>query len=283
MIVTFFILLSRSDRIKMKQHPAIQCKKLTKKFGKFIAVNHLTFTVQEQEIFGFIGPNGAGKSTLMKMLTTILPPTSGYALVNTIDILKHPSQVREIIGYVPQLISADGSLTGYENLLFFSKLYGIPKNQREKRIHQALETMGLLNVAHRKVNEYSGGMIRRLEIVLAMLHNPKILFLDEPTSGLDPVARKTVWEHLKIIHKQQGITIILTTHDMEEADYLCDVVAIMLRGKIVDLGPPEKLKSALGEKATLNDVFIKHAGNSIEMENAYKEIVSRRRTDHKRG
>lgn len=267
----------------MSETIALECQNLTKKFEDFTAVDNLTFDVKEQDIFGLIGPNGAGKSTLMKMLTTILPPTAGDAEISNISICKHPAKVREIIGYVPQLISADGSITGYENLLLFAKLYRIPKSQREQRIKQSLETMGLSDVAHRYVNEYSGGMIRRLEIVLAMLHNPKILFLDEPTSGLDPVARKTVWDHLKLIHQQEGVTIILTTHDMQEAEYLCNIVAIMLRGKIVEMGKTNELKLALGENATLNDVFIKHAGNSIEAENAYKEAVRQRKTEHKRG
>ncbi len=262
---------------------ALECKALTKRFGSLVAVDKLSFSVQKQDIFALIGPNGAGKSTLMKLLTTILPPTEGDAFIENISILKYPAKVREIIGYVPQLISADGSLTGYENLLLFSKLYGIPKNERDKRIQQSLETMGLSTVAHRYVSEYSGGMVRRLEIILAMLHNPKILFLDEPTSGLDPIARKTVWEHLALIHKRDGVTIILTTHDMQEADYLCNKVAIILKGKIVEMGDTEKLKSALGEDATLNDVFIKYAGNSIEADHAYKEIARRRRTESERG
>ncbi len=262
---------------------ALECKAITKRFDSLTAVNQLSFSVQEKDVFALIGPNGAGKSTLMKMLTTLMPPTEGDALINQVSILKNPAKVREIIGYVPQLISADGSLTGYENLLLFAKLYRIPKNEREKRIQESLETMGLSTVAHRYVNEYSGGMIRRLEIILAMLHKPRVLFLDEPTSGLDPVARKAVWDHLELIQKRDGVTIILTTHDMLEADYLCNKVAIMLKGKIVQMGTAKALKSALGENATLNDVFIQYAGNSIEADHAYKEIASRRRTEGERG
>lgn len=262
---------------------ALECKSLTKQFGNLIAVDQLSFEVQKQNIFGLIGPNGAGKSTLMKMLTTLLFPTSGDALIDNISIIKNPSDIRKIVGYVPQLISADGNLTGYENLLLFCKLYQVPKKEREKKIYQSLEIMGLLNFAHRYVSEYSGGMVRRLEIILALLHRPKILFLDEPTTGLDPVARRTVWKHLLEIHKKEKITIILTTHDMQEADYLCETVAIMLRGKIVKIGKTESLKSELGEGSTLNDVFIQYAGNEIETENSFKETISRRRTEHKRG
>lgn len=261
---------------------ALQSIELLKLFGKFAAVNKVSFKVNQQDVFGLIGPNGAGKSTLMKMLTTILPPTAGDALVGNISITKQPERVREIIGYVPQLISADGTLTGYENLLLFAKLYHIPSNQRAQRIKESLDTMGLTNVAHRYVHEYSGGMIRRLEIIQAMLHRPKVLFLDEPTSGLDPIARKAVWEHLQLIHQRDGVTVIITTHDMLEADFLCNKIAIMLRGEVVALGNTSDLKVEVGPNASLNDVFIKYAGKSIEMEHAYKEIYNRRRTASKR-
>ena len=267
----------------MEDQISLDCKGLIKRFKRLTAVDQLSFTVRQHDIFAFIGPNGAGKSTLMKMLTTIMPPTAGDALIANISIIKDPAKVRKIIGYVPQLICADGSLTGYENLLLFAKLYNIPRKERNSRIQQALETMGLENVANRYVNEYSGGMIRRLEIISAMLHNPKLIFLDEPTSGLDPIARKAVWDHLKLIHQRDGVTIILTTHDMNEADYLCNRIAIMLKGKIVKIGATTELKYDLGPSATLNDVFIQYAGNSIESEHAYKEIVSRSRTEGKRG
>lgn len=261
----------------------LECKSLTKSYGKVLAVNGVSLKVEKQEIFGLIGPNGAGKTTLMKMLTTLLPPSKGDGFMDGISITSNPSKIRTLIGYVPQLISADGSLTGYENLLLFAKLYNIPRKVREKRIHDALETMGLIKVADRYVNEYSGGMIRRLEIVEALLHHPEILYLDEPTSGLDPVARQAVWDHLKKIHKKYGITIFLTTHDMDEADFLCTKVAIMLRGKIVKIGSTDELKASIGENATLNDVFILHAGHEIEEENDYKEVARRRRTEQKRG
>lgn len=262
---------------------AIETHGLTKKFSQLIAVNHLSFQVEKHDVFGLLGPNGAGKSTLTKILTTIIPPTSGDATINGISITNHPEQVRANIGYVPQLISADGTLTGYENLLLFAKLYNIPRNLRKKTIDDAIESMGLSEVADRYVHEYSGGMIRRLEIIQAMLHNPKVLFLDEPTSGLDPMARRNVWDHLKKIHANLGITIVITTHDMNEADFLCNRIAIMLKGEIVETGTTAELKSAVGENATLNDVFIKYAGSSIETHHAYRENVARRRTESRRG
>jgi ABC-2 type transport system ATP-binding protein len=267
----------------MTTNVAVEVKDLTKQFGKLIADNHLNFSVPNQDVFALIGPNGAGKTTLIKMLTTIITPTSGDALVNGISITEHPDAVRANIGYVPQLISADGSLTGYENLLLFAKLYNISRATRKKVVEDAINSMGLADFADNYVHEYSGGMIRRLEIVQAMLHNPKVLFLDEPTSGLDPVARRTVWEHLQEIHAKLGITIILTTHDMQEAEFLCNRVAIMLKGKLEQIGTTQELKSSLGPDATLSDVFIQYAGSSMETQNAYKENVARRRTEQRRG
>lgn len=262
----------------------LQSQELTKKFGEAVlAVDKLSFEVYQQDIFALLGPNGAGKSTTMKMLATILPPTSGDALVSNVSITKQPAKVREIIGYVPQLISADGSLTGYENLLLFAKLYRIPHQEREARIQESLETMGLAHVADRYVHDYSGGMVRRLEIILAMLHKPQILFLDEPTSGLDPVAKKAVWDHLLLMHKREGITIIITTHDMQEAEYLCNRVAIMLHGKIAAIGATAELKATVGPNASLNDVFISYAGNSMETEHAFKAMVTQRKTEERRG
>ncbi len=265
--------------------PVLETQNLSRNFGALKAVDAVSISVNNHEIYGLLGPNGAGKTTLIKMLTTLLPTTSGDALICGVDLVKNPAQVRSLIGYVPQMISADGSLTGYENLLVFSKLYDIPRNERKTRVQEALTLMGLTEVAHRYVREYSGGMIRRLEIVQAMLHHPRILFLDEPTSGLDPVARKTVWEHLIQAHTQYDITIMLTTHDMEEADFLCHKIGIMNQGKIVIVDTPKTLKSNLGLQGTLNDVFIHYTGNNLELENRerYHDISTQRETDHKRG
>ncbi len=182
------------------------------------AVNKISFQVKSGSTFGLLGPNGAGKSTTIKMLTTLLPVTSGNAWILGFDLKRDPGRVREVIGYVPQLLSADGELTGFENLLLSAKLYGLERKTREKRITEVLEFMGLLPSAKLLVNQYSGGNIRRLEIAQALLHEPAVLFLDEPTVGLDPSARMGLWQHLQKWRKTFGTTILLTTHDMDEAD-----------------------------------------------------------------
>lgn len=242
----------------------IEVINLTRFYHYFPAVDQISFYVDEGSIFGLLGPNGAGKSTTIKMLTTLLPVTSGTARVAGYDIIAQPAKVRGVIGYVPQLISADGELTGYENLLLSSKLYALERKIREKRIHEVLEFMGLLDVSDQMVNQYSGGMIRRLEIAQALLHQPKVLFLDEPSVGLDPAARKSLWTHIQEWRSQFGTTILMTTHDMEEADKLCDIVAFMHLGHIVAMETPKNLKASLGPKATLDDVFILHTGSSIK-------------------
>lgn len=261
----------------------VETETLTRRFGSLIAVNQLTLSVEAGEIFGLMGPNGAGKTTLMKMLTTLLPPTSGVARVAGFDIARQAVNVRRVIGYVPQALSVDGSLTGYENLLIFAKLYGISRDQRERRIHDALAFMRLSESSNKLVHDYSGGMIRRLEIAQSTLHRPQVLFLDEPTVGLDPVARKAVWEHVGRLRADYGTTIILTTHYMEEADDLCDRVGIMAQGKLVATGSPAELKAAISGEATLDDVFIKYAGGEIESGSDYHETSNERRVARRLG
>lgn len=251
----------------------VEAFSLTRRFGDLTAVDRLSFTVFSGEIFGLLGTNGAGKSTIIKMLTTLLPPTSGTARVVGFDIVKQPDAVRRHIGYVAQMLSADGELTGYENLLISAKLYGIPRDQRKVRIAGALEFMELASQAHRLVSQYSGGMIRRLEIAQAMLHRPVMLFLDEPTVGLDPVAKQAVWERIRLLRKEFGTTVLMTTHDMDEADQLCDVVAFMHAGELVAMGRPEELKQRLGPEADLDDVFIHYTGTSVAAERGdYKDV-----------
>jgi len=251
---------------------------LTRKFGELTAVDHLSVSVAAGEIFGLIGPNGAGKTTSIKMLTTLLPPTSGTAEVAGYDIVRHPEQVRRNIGYVPQLISADAQVTGYENLWVFARLYLIPRAERDRRIRDALEFMGLSAVADELVKNYSGGMIRRLEIAQALLHRPRALFLDEPTVGLDPMARDAVWEQIERLRERFGTSIVLTTHYMEEADRLCGRVAVMHRGKMVALGKPSELKASLGRPgASLEDVFVHYAGAEVELSGGYREAGRTRR------
>jgi len=264
--------------------PVLETRSLTRRFGPLTAVDAVDIFVEPGEVFGLVGPNGAGKTTVIKMLTTLLPPTSGNASVAGYDIVHHSGQVRRLIGYVPQLISADGSLTGYENLLIFAKLYGIPRRERQERIHAALEFMGLAQVGDKLVRNYSGGMIRRLEVAQAMLHRPRVLFLDEPTVGLDPIARKAVWEHIQQLRAEYGTTIFLTTHYMEEADGLCTRVAIMHLGKVAAIGTPAELKSSIGGNGvTLDDVFAHYTGYELESGGSYREVSRTRRAARRLG
>ncbi len=261
----------------------IETHDLTRVFKSLTAVNKLTISIEPREVFGLLGPNGAGKTTTIKMLTTLLPPTAGIGLVAGYDIRKQPSGVRRLVGYVPQFVSADGSLSGYENLLIFAKLYNIHGQDREKRIRDALEFMGLTGSADKLVREYSGGMVRRLEIAQSILHRPEVLFLDEPTIGLDPNARRTVWEHIRQLQKDFGTAILLTTHDMEEADSLCDRVAIMNLGVIATIGSPASLKKSIGQAdASLDDVFIHFTGSTIEGGNL-RDVSRTRRTARRLG
>ena len=222
----------------------VQTSALTRKFGALTAVDQVTLTINRSEIFGLIGPNGSGKSTLIKMLTTLLPPTSGSATVAGYDIVSRPAEVRRHIGYVPQLLSADGSLTGYENMLLSARLYGIPRAERADRITRALARMGLSESAHHIAGHYSGGMIRRLEIAQSFLHRPAVLFLDEPTVGLDPGARETVWEHVLDLRDRFNRTMIVTSHHLDEINEFCDRIALIDRGRIVAVGTPAELKAA---------------------------------------
>lgn len=246
------------------QNKAIRVYELSYEYEQHIAVNALTFDVLEGSIFGLLGPNGAGKSTLLKMLTTLLPPTSGTACIMGKDIVTQPCEVRKEIGYVPQKLSADGELTGYENLLIATKLYGIPRDKAEARISELLHFTGLGASAELLVKKYSGGMVRRLEIAQALVHDPRVLFLDEPTVGFDPSARKLFWEYLRCWQKEKNTTIVMTTHDMHEAEANCDLVAFLYLGSIVAMDSPHNLKFELGLKATLEDVFIHYTGQSLQ-------------------
>ena len=266
---------------QLAAHPVwiIETNSLTKRFHDVTAVDKLTLAVGEGQVFGLLGPNGAGKSTLMKMLVTLLPPTSGSAKVAGYDILGQPSLVRCSIGYVPQLLSADGMLTGYENLLVFAQLYDLPRKERSSRIDQALTSAGLHDVGNHLVNTYSGGMIRRLEVVTAMLHRPRVLFLDEPTVGLDPLARHAIWRQIEDLVREYGTTVVMTTHLMEEADAVCDRIAIMNSGRFCALGSVEELKAAMHiSGATLDDVFSHYSGSSTKSGEQFRDIATTRRT-----
>lgn len=262
---------------------AIKTQALTRQFGSLTAVDCIELRIPQGDIFGLLGANGAGKSTMIKMLTTLLSPTSGSAEVGGYDIIKSPDDVRRNIGYVPQLLSADGALTGYENLQLSARLYGIDRAVRSTRIRDALDFMGLSDSAGKLVKTYSGGMIRRLELAQAMLHHPAILFLDEPTIGLDPVARHTVWDRLLELRRDFGITVLITTHDMEEAETLCDELAILHAGRISVVGKPAALRAGLGDGATLDDVFAHYAGGSIHESGSFSDIAQTRRTAHRLG
>jgi len=232
---------------------AIEAHGLTKKFGDLTAVNRVNLEIGNGEIFGLLGPNGAGKTTLIHMLSTILPPTSGMAKVAGSDIHKDPDSVRKAIGIVFQEPSLDNRLTGKENLDFHGRMYGMTKEQRDERIKKVLEIVGLSNRANVLIQNYSGGMKRRLEMARGLMHHPRILFLDEPTLGLDPQTRRVIWDHIRLLNEVEKVTIILTTHYIEEADYLCNRVAIIDRGKIVALDKPNALKNKLkGDVVSIN-------------------------------
>ncbi|MGZ3693894.1 MAG: ATP-binding cassette domain-containing protein [Bdellovibrionota bacterium] len=254
----------------------IRTRELTRIFDRYVAVDHIGLEVKKGEIFGLLGPNGAGKTTTIKMLTTLLPVTFGEAWVAGFDVRLNPALVRRHIGYVSQMLSTDGALTGFENLELSAKLYGVRRRERTERIDQALSFMGLADVGSRLAKTYSGGMVRRLEIAQAMLHRPAILFLDEPTVGLDPVARHAVWDRLKRLRSEFGMSVLLTTHDMEEADHLCDRLAIMHKGKIAAIGTPQALKSETGPGASLDDVFIKFSGATISEGGNFKDVKQAR-------
>ncbi len=264
--------------------PIMELNNLTRAFGSLVAVDCLSLKIEAGETFALLGPNGAGKSTTIKMLTTLLPPTSGSATLGGFDLSRESRDIRRIIGYVPQMLSADGTLTGYENLLVFAKLYRIKRSEREERVSGALEFMGLADSADKLVRQYSGGMIRRLEIAQSMLHLPRVLFLDEPTVGLDPSARSAVWNHVSQLRDRYGMTIVLTTHQMEEADLLCDRIAIMDKGKVVAQGSPRELKASIDKAdATLDEVFIHYTGNNLESGGNYRETRRTRRSVRRLG
>jgi len=271
-----------SDR-STSTEPAILSAALTRRFGEIVAVEALDLSIAHGAFFGLLGSNGAGKSTTIKMLTTLLPPSGGRARVAGFDIVRQARQVRRRIGYVPQMLSADAGLTGRENLMLSAKLYGVSSLERSARTVEALAFMGLTDVGSRLVKTYSGGMIRRLEIAQALLHRPAVVFLDEPTVGLDPMARHAVWDKLRELRAGFGTTVLLTTHDMEEADALCESIAIMHQGRLVALGSPAELKADVGPRATLDDVFVRFTGGAVDEGGTYREVARTRRTAQRLG
>jgi ABC-2 type transport system ATP-binding protein len=235
--------------------PAIDVRRIVKKFGDFTAVNGVEFAVEPGEIFGLLGPNGAGKSTLIRMLTTLLPPTAGTALVNGFDIVAGADDVRRSIGVIPQALTSDLELSVEENLIIFAKLYGVPRAKRLRLIDELLEAVELTQWRTAPVKNLSGGMRRRVEIARGLVHEPRIFFLDEPTTGLDPVSRVAVWEMLRKIKSERDLTVLLTTHYMDEADKLCDRIAIVDHGELKALDSPLKLKTSIPSKNTVEVSF----------------------------
>jgi ABC-2 type transport system ATP-binding protein len=251
----------------------IEVEQLTKCFGDFTAVDHLNFSVEHGEVFGLLGPNGAGKSTLIRMLTTLVPPTSGTAHVNGFDIVRDPNGVRRSIGVIPQAMTSDLDLSANENMSIFAKLYGIPREKRVRIIKQLLQEVDLEQWADKPVKMFSGGMRRRLEIARGLVHEPKIFFLDEPTTGLDPVSRVAVWEMLTRLKTERDLTILVTTHYMDEADKLCDRIAIIDHGKLVALDSPLKLKASIPGKNILEVSFSGAPPNWIETLKALPDVA----------
>lgn len=234
---------------------AIDVRNIVKTFGDFTAVNGVSFAVEAGEIFGLLGPNGAGKSTLIRMLTTLLPPTSGTATVSGFNIVTQPDGVRKSIGVIPQAMTSDLELSVEENLLIYTKLYGVPRGKRARLIHDLLESVELLQWADKPVRQLSGGMRRRVEIARGLVHEPRVFFLDEPTTGLDPVSRVAVWEMLQRITSQRELTVLLTTHYMDEADKLCERIAIVDHGELKALDSPMKLKASVPGKNIIEVSF----------------------------
>ena len=227
-------------------HPlAIEVDHIVKKYGDFTAVDGVSFQVAEGEIFGLLGPNGAGKSTLIRMMTTLIPITSGRACINGHDVKRNPDGVRRVIGVIPQALTSDLDLTVEENMNIYAKLYDVPAKQRKESVDELLETVDLTKWRGAQTKTLSGGMRRRLEIARGLVHNPRIFFLDEPTTGLDPVSRVSVWEMLTNIKSKRQLTILITTHYMDEADRLCDRIAIVDHGKLVALDTPAALKASV--------------------------------------
>jgi len=247
---------------------AINVQNLTKAFGSFTAVDNISFTVKEGELFGLLGPNGAGKTTTINMLSTLLKTTSGHAEVAGFDVTKSMDDVRKNIGIVFQDSALDNKLTGRENLHFHGMMYGMPMDEINKKTNEVLGMVELTDKADVLVEKYSGGMKRRLEIARGLMHAPKVLFLDEPTLGLDAQTRRHIWEYIRKLNREKGVTIILTTHYMEEADYLCSRIAIIDRGKIIAMDTPKKLKDVLGGDV----VCLEFEGNAEKYTKHLKEL-----------
>jgi ABC-2 type transport system ATP-binding protein len=258
----------------------IEVEKITKRFGSFTAVDEISFTVAHGEIFGLLGPNGAGKSTLIRMLTTLLTPSSGTARVGGYDVSRSANDVRKAIGVIPQAMTSDLELSAEENMTIYARLYDVPRERRSRIVRELLEAVQLSEWADKPVRTFSGGMRRRLEIARGLVHEPKIFFLDEPTTGLDPVSRVAVWEMLGHLKKQRDLTILITTHYMDEADKLCNRVAIVDHGKLVALDSPMKLKASIPGNNVLEVSFSDVPEGWTETLKSLPEVESVTAHDH---
>lgn len=257
---------------------------LAVRYGEVVAVKGVSFSVPAGQVFGLLGPNGAGKTSILRVLTTLLRPAGGQAWILGHDVATAGATVRRLIGYVPQALSADGSLTGRENLSLFARLHGVPRRERSTRIAELLDLMDLGAAAGRVVRTYSGGMVRRLEIACALVHRPRLLLLDEPTLGLDPVARRAVWSHLTRLGRESGLTMVVTTHSMEEAEEQCDRLGVMAAGELRAEGTPAELCTSLdGAGRTLEDVFVALTATADEDKGDLRAISRSRRTARRLG
>jgi len=264
----------------------VACTDLRVSFGTVQAVDGVSFSIAPGEVFGLLGPNGAGKTTTIRVLTTLIRADSGAVSVFGHDTRTAAMLVRHLIGYLPQQLSADFQLTGYENVWLFARLFDLPRGQRDQRVREVLAAMGLDDVRDRLVSTYSGGMVRRLELAQALVNRPALLVLDEPTIGLDPLARGDVWERVRELREETGMTVLLTTQYMEEADTLCERIALMHHGRIRSEGTPAELKARLGPGATLDDVFRHDVGTAIEdeeMTGGGRDVRRTRRTAQRLG
>ncbi|HYB03746.1 MAG TPA: ATP-binding cassette domain-containing protein [Nitrososphaerales archaeon] len=265
-------MITSQATVEKEGQPIVKVEGLTKTFdGKVRAVDGVTFEVKQGEIFGFLGPNGAGKSTTINMLTTLLPPTSGKAEVCGFDVHKHPNDVRRSVGVVPQDYTADEDMTGYENILLCGDLYGLPRSDSKPHAAELLQLVELQDAAKRKVSTFSGGMRRRLELACGLINYPKLLFLDEPTLGLDVQTRSAVWQYIRQLKRDYNMTLFMTTHYLEEADGLCDRIAIIDHGHIIKIGTPDELKASVGGDVIV--LGVKEAEPDISTDIAKIELV----------
>ena len=257
---------------------AVECVGLVHRFGETVAVDHLDLQIPAGEVFGLLGPNGAGKTTSIRVLNTLLRVQEGSVRVFGLDVRRRAMDVRRHLGYVPQQLSIEAALTGRQNVTWFARLFDVPRAERADRVDEALAAMDLLAVADRRAGTYSGGMIRRLELAQALVNRPALLVLDEPTVGLDPIARAGVWERVRHMRADYGMTVLLTTHYTEEADELCDTVALMHHGRLQTVGSPVALRADIGPDATLEDVFRRYAGAGLATDHGNEGVRDVRRS-----